>query len=126
MAEPMKISLDHDGTFTKDEDFWRAFITLAKEHGHIVHIVTLRSSLEDHLDHSRFPGADVIYTSGRPKKDFGDYDIWIEDDPRCINEGSRLTPEQLAAWRKQDGYRHDENPPAPTASRHRLKGRAAD
>ena len=109
----MLISLDHDGTYTLNPAFWDDFIKLAQEHGNAVHIVTLRDAVKDRLASERHLidlGCMIIYCDGRPKKEVAkergySYAIWIEDDPRCIHEGSRLTDEQLAEWRSKDPYR---------------------
>lgn len=109
----MLIALDHDGTYTLDPAFWDRFIDTSFRHGHAVHIVTLRDAHKDELASERHlsnMGCMIVYCDGRPKievtKERGyHYDIWIEDDPLCVDKGSRLTPEQLEGWRAKDKYR---------------------
>jgi len=108
----MLIALDFDGTYTADPVVWDLIIKSLQERGHAVHIVTLRDQNLDRLkDHDRFwnMGVRVVYCDGRSKLDVAkemglEYDIWIEDDPRCVQHGSSLNPEQLEAWRKRDRH----------------------
>ncbi|MGD9878927.1 MAG: hypothetical protein AB7F22_07790 [Reyranella sp.] len=110
----MRIALDFDGTYTLDPLAWDAFIIAMQRAGHLVMVVTLRAADADQLaleSHFYSIGCPVIYCDGQPKhtilkEDYGYVpDIWIEDDPRSIHEGSRLNPEQLAAWREKDVHR---------------------
>ena len=109
----MLIALDFDGTYTLDPSFWMGFIRQAQERGHFVHIVTLRHAEIDRLaNEMEFinRGVTVVYCDGHSKlevaKERGlEYDIWIEDDPRCVSQGTRLNEQQLEAWRKRDRHR---------------------
>ncbi len=109
----MLIALDHDGTYTLDPVVWNAVIKAFQDRGHSVHIVTLRHAELDRLRIEKELtnlGVRVVYCDGRPKKEVAhelglEYDIWIEDDPQCIHEGSRLSYEALAAWRARDKHR---------------------
>ena|ERR1700730_18562747 len=78
----MKIALDYDKTYTSDPKFWSQFIELARNHGHDVTCVTMRSP-ENKIEGLQI---DVIYTSFKGKilytKNLGiDFDIWIDDNP---------------------------------------------
>ncbi len=109
----MRIALDFDGTYTEHPALWDAFIALAKAHGHTVNVVTLRHPVHDRIGVDRRLeqlGAGIVYCDGRPKHEVAkerglSYTIWIEDDPRCVHEGSRINEEQLAAWRKNDVHK---------------------
>ncbi len=84
----MRVSLDYDGTYTRDPDLWNAWINLAKERGHEVICVTMRYPHEEIT-----PPCEVVYTSRKAKAEFmsalGRYpDIWIDDMPHFILESS--------------------------------------
>jgi hypothetical protein len=77
----MKIALDFDNTFTRDPDFWVAFVNMARGRGHDVSIVT-----------SRYPncpvpitGVEVIYCGFTAKRKHFQADVWIDDDPKHID-----------------------------------------
>jgi hypothetical protein len=108
----MRIALDFDGTFTLDRDWWSAFIMSAQSRGHTVDIVTIRHPEADRLilhEHLENLGCLLVYCDGEPKEKVAErlgikYDVWIDDRPRGIIEGTDLSSEQLAEWRKTDGY----------------------
>lgn len=84
----MRISLDHDGTYTRDKELWNAWIVQAQNRGHEVICVTMRYPHEQ----ITMP-CEVIYTSRKAKAPYmaeiGRYpDIWIDDQPHFILEGS--------------------------------------
>jgi len=91
----MNISLDFDGTITADPDFWYKFCVLAKAAGHRVYIVTMRypeEVVETKTGHV-FDALveDIIYTHRSAKRPYVenlgiDIDIWIDDNPRAVNE----------------------------------------
>ena len=109
----MKIALDFDGTYTLHPEFWDLFLHNAKANGFKVLIVTLRHATHDRLAleaHLERLGAGIVYCDGRPKADVLKergitVDVWLDDDPQCIFEGSRFNDEQLANWRKNDVHR---------------------
>lgn len=79
----MNIALDYDNTFTRDPQFWKDFIVLAKESGHDVHIVTYRRRAPN----IEFP---VICCQYQAKATYCEHlglhiDIWIDDSPYFIN-----------------------------------------
>lgn len=98
----MKIALDYDLTYTKDPEFWRAFVFLSKLSGHEVRIVTARCAEKDTLP--ELP-CEIIYCNGVAKKFVchhfveWDPDIWIDDKPESILNNSPATKEILADWR---------------------------
>ena len=109
----MRIALDFDGTYSEHPKLWNEFILLCHLHGVGIDIVTLREQDVDKLAIEQDlidRGCNIIYCDGRPKhavaKDRGlVYDIWIEDDPKAVHEGSRFSSRQLAAWRERDVHR---------------------
>lgn len=109
----VKIALDFDGTYTLHPEFWDLFLHNCKAHGIKVLIVTLRHATHDRLAveaHLERLGAGIVYCGGRPKAGVLkerkiEVDVWVEDDPRCVHEGSRFNDEQLANWRKNDAHR---------------------
>lgn len=83
--------LDYDNTFTADPKAMQEFIGLMLAHGHRVFITTSRSpDLE--LENTPLGIDGVIYCSFRAKKIVTQeqgikIDIWIDDDPKWIEEG---------------------------------------
>lgn len=84
----MNIALDFDDTYTRDPNFWDAFIDLAINCGHDVRIVTFRKSTmrDSVLDNMMIP---VIYTEYTQKRKFTNsigwiVDVWIDDSPEFI------------------------------------------
>lgn len=112
----LTIALDYDNTFTADPTFWMIFIQSALAAGHQVHIVTLRGWTDFDEDEYfrdlttnlyRQYKVDTFLCDGLPKKEAVErykvnIDIWIDDNPRGIYEGSRLSPEQLQKWRQHE------------------------
>ena len=84
----MKIALDYDQTFDQDKEFWAKVVNLAKEHGHIVTIVTGRVNSdfgnEDILSDAKNMGIDVVFCSQIPKSEKFTADVWIDDSPLNI------------------------------------------
>lgn len=88
----MRIGLDYDGTYTRDPDLWLAFVETAKQRGHEVWVVTMRTKDEGlnigalaHLvDGVEFTARKAknshMTNAGRP------IEIWIDDMPMFINE----------------------------------------
>lgn len=93
----LKIALDYDLTYTLDPEFWDEFIFEAKERGHSVVVCTVRDPVLDVVEIK--PPCYVIYTNGKPKIYFYKADVWIDDNPKVIHEGSKFTPQQLEEWR---------------------------
>lgn len=86
-------SLDYDGTYTRDKDLWNNFITLLKQKGHKVYVVTMRY---DHPTEAYEVRQDLegkvdgfFFTGRQAKKPFMKeqniwVDIWIDDQPEFI------------------------------------------
>lgn len=89
----MKIALDYDHTFTKDPIFWQKFIDTTILADHNIWIVTSRS--EDlPIEHNVKNVDGVIYCNFFAKRMVTlehniDIDIWIDDDPRWIEDSHR-------------------------------------
>lgn len=115
----MKIALDFDGTFTADPSFWLDFISKAEKEGHEVRIVTMRCEIKDGINWAHMgwaPPCAVMWCDGEPKRDFCKAagwvpDIWIDDDPYSLVNGSkwRHNDPNLVEWRKTDEYRNPAN-----------------
>lgn len=93
----MKIGLDWDNTFTRDYDFWQAFVTNAKEKGHQVYITTSRGD-DTPIESWPLDIEGVMYCNFNPKvyacsHEHIHIDIWIDDDPKYITEGFILEPD---------------------------------
>jgi hypothetical protein len=86
----VKIGLDWDGTFTLDPEFWGKFITMCKNHGHDVRIITLRTpEMADEYLTAIGHIIPVIYTSNKQKREHCDEIDWhphifIDDSPEFI------------------------------------------
>lgn len=106
----MKIAIDWDETFTADREFFQDFIMLARKYGHKTYIVTMRSSQLDAISEADDLlynyETDIIYCDGQPKRKICEslghfFDIFIDDKPEGICNGSSFTADQLAIWREE-------------------------
>jgi len=84
----MKIALDWDGTVTRNHEFWREFVALAKKYGVDIRIVTLRydRQIDDEMRSFDIP---IICTNQLQKREHcraieWHADIWIDDSPEFI------------------------------------------
>jgi hypothetical protein len=90
----MRIALDFDGTYTADPILWNTFVSLAKERGHDVKIVTARSPYKnifpgyddnnDVHEASALMGIEVVFCDMVQKQDVYGADIWIDDRPDMV------------------------------------------
>lgn len=87
----MNISLDFDGTYTRDPDAWDQFIDLMQSQGHNVYLVTMRYRSEANVVYERLQKrVDGIFCTGRrAKRSFMyeagiDINVWIDDEPSFI------------------------------------------
>jgi hypothetical protein len=87
----ISFGLDWDGTFTEDPDLWRVFVSIAKQRGHMVTIVTARTGdkSDDVRAEAKSLGIDAIFTSGQPKIEAADkagllVNVWIDDMPGLL------------------------------------------
>ena len=109
----LRIALDFDDTYTADPMLWRSFITLCQVSGHEVSIVTLRDAELDTIAidqefHRR--NVPIVYCDGRAKKEYTEslglhFDIWIDDNPWGLFNGTSFNAEQLQEWRDNDTHR---------------------
>lgn len=104
----LSIAVDFDGTFNADPHLWMNFMQMARTLGHNPFIVTFRDDDYDFDPLLRDVAKNdfkVYYTKGVAKRWWcqhygpGEVDIWIDDTPEAIIENSKLTVEQVAAWR---------------------------
>lgn len=93
-ANPLKISLDYDETFTRDKTLWALFALTAIERGHQVAFVTFRGGPGTHWDNrdifadAEKLGIDIYFSNGNPKSQVYKADIWIDDMPELVRERS--------------------------------------
>lgn len=110
----MKIALDYDGTITEDVQLWVWFVQVCRTRGHDVRVVTFRApedltgdmvdfqqATEDWDGFNRIP---IIFTDRTPKREYcksidWEPDLWIDDHPDLIIQGSDWSPEEHAAWK---------------------------
>ena len=106
----MKIALDYDGTITADKDFFKDLILLARKYGHKTTIVTMRhAELDPILDAEEFfynYETPIIYCDGQPKRKVCEeqgvfIDVFMDDMPEGVGNGSSYTLDQLAQWREE-------------------------
>lgn len=89
----MKIALDFDNTYDRDQPLWDRFIADCKQHGHTVIIVSCRRDTEENREIVKVPGCTSILTSLAPKRLYCEqtrgckFDIWIDDLPETITQG---------------------------------------
>ena len=90
----MKISLDYDETFTASPVLFKAFVMIAKEHGHSVTFVTYRTPFVGNDDieaDANEMGIDIVFTSGIQKQHVFYADVWIDDSPETIVSAEKLS-----------------------------------
>lgn len=87
----MNISLDYDGTITRDPEAWLEFVMLMQRQGHTVYIVTMRNEGEAReLKQQWSKHVDGIFCTSRKAKRSFMYDrgicidVWIDDEPGWI------------------------------------------
>ena len=86
----MNFSLDYDGTYDADPEFWLQFVKDAQKNGDNVYVVTERSLDEsEDIDPELVKLCHVIACNGAAKKDVTeqlgiDIDIWIDNKPKRI------------------------------------------
>lgn len=105
----MKIALDYDNTYTLDPAFWDTVLDMAQRAGHDMRIVTYRDDRYDAVGFKAHAGWQVYWTRGSAKHwwmlHFGGGwypDIWVDDNPESLFVNSKLTPTQLAEFRRGD------------------------
>ena len=89
------IALDFDGVITADPKFWTFFASDAVVHGHRVITVTHRRKTFENAQAMRNLGVnwDIVFAYDQPKKLAAikagyAVDIWIDDNPHGIGDGS--------------------------------------
>jgi len=106
----LNISLDYDNTYTADKNCMKALIRCLQSCGHKVYCVTLRSKdLDWHDDFEELANkyeVETIFCDGESKRKVTELqgikiDVWIDDWPEGIPNGSQYTPIQLTEWRKE-------------------------
>lgn len=108
----MIFGLDWDGCTENDIELFRAFVTLLKQRGHQVHVVTMRYPSERYGGGNKSAIPDdfaalvdgVVFTSRQAKLPAMiargiKVDVWIDDNPRAINESA----EQIWGWCTPEG-----------------------
>lgn len=92
----MNVSLDFDDTYTRDPEFWNAFIVSIRKRGHNVYLVTARTPEQGQIIHDtvgKIIGAEnCFFTSMQGKKKYMwaqkiRIDVWIDDMPEMIVSG---------------------------------------
>ncbi len=91
------IALDYDGTYTADPELWLNFVKIAQSRGHKVVCVTMRYQHEiEAADFDpRLKELVTVFPTGREAKKKHmrmkgwNIDIWIDDVPEWIFEGSK-------------------------------------
>lgn len=98
--------LDYDGTFTEDPFLFHNFIKTARAQGHKVYIVTMRYpsefTKESEILDKIVDG--IVCTGRRGKKETTkklgiNIHIWIDDEPRAINEDAN----SVYGWASEEG-----------------------
>jgi hypothetical protein len=89
----MNISLDYDNTYTRDPDLWDNFITLCKQKGHKVYVVTMRYNHPNEsyeVNKALLSKVDgIFFTARKAKRPFMfeqgiSIDVWVDDTPEWI------------------------------------------
>lgn len=89
------ISFDYDNTITEDLYGFIEVIKLLRNRGHRIYIITMRYASEFISETKTFENMvdGIICTGRQPKKQAAQLagvkiDIWIDDEPRAINESA--------------------------------------
>ena len=94
----MNIALDFDNTYTRDPTFWNKVCELAKERGHHVRCVTMRSQAESEdveKTIGKVIGHENVYFTNRQAKSTFCFehgiriDVWIDDMPYFIENDAK-------------------------------------
>jgi hypothetical protein len=94
----MNISLDYDQTYTRAPAIWDNFITLLKQGGHNVYVVTMRydKPIEaDEVKDALASKVDGIYFTGRKAKSKFMFergisiDVWVDDMPFFVDNDAK-------------------------------------
>lgn len=111
-SKRLTFALDYDLTFTADPICMTNAIRCFQSFGHEVIIVTLRGPEDvgegDYFDSLKEKyNVDTIFCDGRAKQEVVHemgigIDIWIDDNPRGITEGSPMTGLEIVQWRKDN------------------------
>lgn len=106
----LNISLDWDGTYSAAPQMWNNFLELITGSDTIkVYVVTLRAERDFDAPMQWLANSglvkQIIFCDGQSKRMVTEalgihIDIWIDDQPECIEGGSSLSLEQLEQWRK--------------------------
>lgn len=90
----MNLSLDYDGTYTRDPGTWDRVIQVFREAGHKVYVVTMRRDVlqeSEEVKYQLHDKVDGIFFTGRLAKQpfmFSkgiSIDVWIDDMPFFVN-----------------------------------------
>jgi hypothetical protein len=109
LSRKLTLALDYDLTFTADPECFKSIIRCFQSVGHEVFIVTLRGPQDigegDFFEElNEKYGVETIFCDGEAKekvvhsRNIG-IDIWIDDNPRGIIEGSPMTNADIIQWR---------------------------
>ena len=90
----MVIAMDYDGTYTEDPELWLPFLKSAKDRGHTVLCVTMRTEDEaSEMPSELLDIVQLICTSRQAKLPYLagkniEIDVWIDDSPHWIFQDS--------------------------------------
>lgn len=95
----LTISLDFDGTVTRDPQHWRRWLALARVDGHrVITVTSRRDTAQSRAEIREVLGEDheIVFAYDQPKKmaaiEAGhDVDIFIDDQPHMIGQGGEST-----------------------------------
>ena len=101
----MIISIDYDGTFTRDVSFWRNFCQWVKTCGHTIILTTGRGDSDADRQEIRNTieiDIPVIFAGKRWKREIAleagyNVDIWIDDMPEFVSD--MATKPQSELWK---------------------------
>lgn len=82
----MIISIDYDGTYSREPSLWDNFISFAKERGHVVICITNRAFP---IESGKKPNVEILYAGADYKREYAvkngyKVDIWIDDMPETV------------------------------------------
>ena len=90
----MTFGIDYDGTFSRDPEFWDAFVTMAKLFGHQCVMVTGRSDEAEFGAQVKRAVRDlmpIVFAGNEWKREVAlkrgwKIDVWIDDNPEYVGK----------------------------------------
>lgn len=100
----MRIAIDYDDTYTLNPEMWNEIIEVMRKHDCSVACVTSRRKTFDNIkDISEATGLSVVCCDYNAKAEVMRklglrVDVWIDDNPYCIDPYGKCQPAKYQEW----------------------------